>query len=189
MLQRNMTDVANKTEKPTKRGSREAILDAAEALVREQGVSRMTLDAVAAKAGLSKGGLLYNFRSKDSLLKGMIERHIARASDAAAGPTESRMGRWIAARLAAEKQPDERRAGHGMLAAIAENPDLLDPIRDAQRKLWADVKAEHANPERALIAWLAAEGLGFLDLFDTSPLTIEERQKVAAAIQTMADGD
>jgi AcrR family transcriptional regulator len=46
------------------RDTRSQILDAAEAVVMCQGVRNLTLDAVAAHAGISKGGLLYHFRSK-----------------------------------------------------------------------------------------------------------------------------
>jgi AcrR family transcriptional regulator len=59
--------------------SRERILDAAAELVRELGAAKLTLDAVAERAELSKGGLLYNFPSKDALLQGMLERIIEAA--------------------------------------------------------------------------------------------------------------
>ncbi|BCW88111.1 hypothetical protein sos41_12490 [Alphaproteobacteria bacterium SO-S41] len=173
-------------EKATKRTSREAILDAAEALVREQGVNRMTLDAVAARAGLSKGGLLYNFPSKDSLLRGMIERFAARFNEPGEG---SAAGRMIDIRLEAlAEKAQHRQAGHGMLAAIAEKPELLDPMRVAQASLWRTIKETDAAPDRSLIAWLAAEGLGFLEMFDISPLNDEERARIAAAIRAMAEG-
>jgi AcrR family transcriptional regulator len=41
--------------------SREKLLDAAEVVVMERGANSMTLDAVAAQANVSKGGLLYQF--------------------------------------------------------------------------------------------------------------------------------
>ena len=170
----------------SRRGSREVILDAAEALVREQGVNRMTLEAVAAKAGLSKGGLLYNFPSKDALLRGLIERFTERR-DLGAGDRSP--GTVVSRRLAVhDENAANRQGGLGMLAAFAENPDLVDPIRSLQRQLWDHWKASEADPERALIAWLAAEGLCFLDLFDTSPLTAEEHGKVVAAIKAIARG-
>ena len=59
-----------------RKSSREKILDAAAELVAEIGAGRLTLEAVAEKAGLSKGGLLYNFPTKDALLQAMIQRMI-----------------------------------------------------------------------------------------------------------------
>ena len=64
---------------PARKPSRDRILDAAAQLVGEVGSGRLTLDAVAERAGLSKGGLLYNFPSKEALLTGMIERMIEEA--------------------------------------------------------------------------------------------------------------
>ena len=47
---------------PPRRGdTRKRLLDAAAAVVRRDGAGALTLDAVAAEAGVSKGGLLYHF--------------------------------------------------------------------------------------------------------------------------------
>ncbi|HZB75928.1 MAG TPA: TetR family transcriptional regulator, partial [Solirubrobacteraceae bacterium] len=40
---------------------REALLDAAIRVIRRDGAQKLTLDAVAAEAGVSKGGILYHF--------------------------------------------------------------------------------------------------------------------------------
>jgi AcrR family transcriptional regulator len=48
----------------------------------EEGVSGMTLEAVAREAGISKGGLLYHFPSKVALIGGMIGRLIEDFEDA-----------------------------------------------------------------------------------------------------------
>ncbi|MFD4458322.1 TetR/AcrR family transcriptional regulator [Nocardia sp. NPDC058480] len=55
-------------------GTRDRILDALETLLLERGAAQMTLDNVAAAAGVSKGGLLYHFKSKDALLVGLVHR-------------------------------------------------------------------------------------------------------------------
>ncbi|AQX79924.1 TetR family transcriptional regulator [Plantibacter flavus] len=54
--------------------ARERVLDAFAELLIEQGERAATLDAVAAAAGVSKGGLLYHFGSKEALVDGLIER-------------------------------------------------------------------------------------------------------------------
>ena len=59
---------------PTPTDARTRILDAAETLVRAQGVSGLTLDAAAALAKVSKGGLLYHFASKEALLNALLKR-------------------------------------------------------------------------------------------------------------------
>jgi AcrR family transcriptional regulator len=57
------------------------ILDAAEELICTRGIAGFTLDGVAQEAGVSKGGLLYHFRSKDSLISGMQRRMASRMAD------------------------------------------------------------------------------------------------------------
>ena len=49
----------------------DALLDAAEAVVAREGITRLTLDAVAAEVGLSKGGVLHHFPTKDRLVEAM----------------------------------------------------------------------------------------------------------------------
>jgi len=55
--------------------TRDHILQAAGQLVLAEGPSALTLEAAAKAAGISKGGLLYHFPSKEALILGMIESH------------------------------------------------------------------------------------------------------------------
>jgi AcrR family transcriptional regulator len=50
------------------------LLDAAEAVVVRQGIANLTLDAVAAEAGMSKGGLLHHFPTKNRLVEALVMR-------------------------------------------------------------------------------------------------------------------
>lgn len=56
------------------RSTRDRLLDAFELIIVGAGSRAATLDAVAAEAGVSKGGLLYHFHSKEALVDAMIER-------------------------------------------------------------------------------------------------------------------
>ncbi|MBS1672357.1 MAG: TetR/AcrR family transcriptional regulator [Actinobacteria bacterium] len=75
--------------------ARERVLDAFEKLLLSDGERAATLDAVARAAGVSKGGLLYHFASKDELAGAMIERltrlvadDVAQMNSAAEGAVE-----------------------------------------------------------------------------------------------------
>jgi AcrR family transcriptional regulator len=165
--------------------SREAILDAAEHVAGEVGANHMTLDAVAGRAGISKGGLLYNFPSKDALLKGMIERFVRRIR---AGGLEGKTATAIVKRLNANRLESRKAAHHGkgagMIAAIAENSELLDPIKEHHRDLWSKMRAS-PDRDRALIGWLAIEGLLFMELFGTSPLSVQERARLVGEVERL----
>jgi AcrR family transcriptional regulator len=54
--------------------ARERVLDAFESIVINDGERAATLDATAKAAGVSKGGLLYHFGSKDELAAGLLQR-------------------------------------------------------------------------------------------------------------------
>jgi len=56
------------------RSTRDRLLDAFERLLVASGSRGATLDAVAAAAEVSKGGLLYHFHSKDDLVEAMLAR-------------------------------------------------------------------------------------------------------------------
>jgi AcrR family transcriptional regulator len=54
--------------------ARDAVLDAFERLIVADGERAATLDATARAAGVSKGGLLYHFGSRQALIAGLTER-------------------------------------------------------------------------------------------------------------------
>jgi len=60
---------------------RETILDAFQDLIVDVGAGNVTLDATAARSGVSKGGLLYHFPSKSDLFVGLCDRLAAAIDD------------------------------------------------------------------------------------------------------------
>lgn len=61
--------------------ARERVLDAFERILIDEGERAATMDATARAAGVSKGGLLYHFASKEALESGLIERMDALVAD------------------------------------------------------------------------------------------------------------
>ena len=51
---------------------RDQILNAAIRVVERTGVTGVTFDAVAAEAGITRGGLMYHFRSREALLHDLM---------------------------------------------------------------------------------------------------------------------
>lgn len=62
--------------------SRQAIVAAAEALIKERGVRRTTVDSVAKAAGCAKGLVHYHFKTKRGLMEAVAE-HLATSREAA----------------------------------------------------------------------------------------------------------
>ena len=155
-------------EKPTSQSVRDALLDAAEVVVGRDGIANLALDAVAAQAGLSKGGLLHHFPNKDRLVEAMVERSAdgfrrcyTEAYEATPeGP--ARMVRAILDNCFSKKWTERLRSGSAaVFAALAHNPTLIGPMRAACTELRRRVAADQLPPGvgEAIIA--ATDGLWF----------------------------
>ena len=168
------------------------IVDAAEVVVIEAGASHMTLDAVAAKAGVSKGGLLYHFPTKVALLEAMIARRIKireesrkkACSELPDGPTRELKG-FVLSALCRDQSAD--RIGAPILAALAHNPKLVEPVREAIRKLYAGFISSGAKFEQSAIIALAADGLWLQEILSISPFSKEQRNNVIKELLRLAD--
>jgi AcrR family transcriptional regulator len=139
--------------------ARERVINAAVALAARDGVPALTLDAVAAEAGVSKGGLLYHFASKEALLAGIVESSIdgwqAEIRDEAKSDPERR-GRAARAYVRAACGPDDDPTRElALLAAAALDPRSAQPWRSAVR----DWTAEDGDDVDLLLVRLAADGL------------------------------
>ncbi|MGU3540189.1 TetR/AcrR family transcriptional regulator [Methylobacterium sp. A54F] len=113
----------------------EIILDAAESLLRRSGSRTLTIDAVAAEAGLSKGGVLHHYASKDALVTALAARKVRRlregiAARAAALPPGPANLPVAAVAHAREVYAEECGFPDSLLLATAENPAALSAFRD-----------------------------------------------------------
>ena len=163
--------------------SREIILKAAEDVVFEVGAAHMTLDAVAKKAGISKGGLIYNFPNKDALLQAMIKRMVERFNKSREKMREkikNKPYREIEAHVRSflDIGPKTDRLAAALLAAMAHNPKLLDPVRDEYKKLLENVTSGGIKVERATVVAFATDGLKLMEMLGLSPLSKKQRKAV-----------
>jgi AcrR family transcriptional regulator len=173
--------------------SRESILEAAEAVVLESGARHMTLDAVAARAGVSKGGLLYHFPTKEALLRAMLERLRKQLDEAwkkkSKGLKEG-PGREIKAFIlsSAERDPKKDQIGSALLAAVAHDPKLLQSGRDDFRRRLEEVMQSGLNFKRAAVIYFAVSGLVLSELLSLSPLSNKERHELVEELLRLAEG-
>jgi AcrR family transcriptional regulator len=141
--------------------TRTRLLDAASEVIGKDGSQALTLDAVAAQAGVSKGGLLYHFKSKRDLLDGVVDRWLDDFQrDIDAGP-DFVTGYVTASGVASDDK--------GLLAALVADPETLAAVRERYAE-WQDrVVKESDDPVEATIARLAADGLWLADLLGLAP--------------------
>ncbi|SEA90707.1 TetR/AcrR family transcriptional regulator [Leifsonia sp. 21MFCrub1.1] len=141
--------------------ARDRVLDAFEELLAEQSERAATLDAVAARAGVSKGGLLYHFASKEALAAGVLDRFAALIDDDLAamraapdGPVDYFLRTSI---------PTDSRFERAIVAiarlAQAADPRARDALASAQRR-WLEVLQEAVgDPLVARTIMLIGDGM------------------------------
>jgi AcrR family transcriptional regulator len=162
---------------------REALLDATERLIQREGVNALTLDAVAAEARVSKGGLLYHFESKEGLVKALVDRLVARFEERVNTPQ-----RFVEAYVGASVRGDPRddATAAGLVAAIAVAPALLDPLRARYAEWEQRLAADCGDPTKALLIRLALDGLWLSDLLHLAPPEVKARRDLARMLLGLA---
>lgn len=162
---------------------REALLEAAIAVVREGGYPALTQPRVAAIAGMSQGHLTYYFPTRADLLGAVAERIVSAqlgafdrrsapaSADASVGRITALVGATETTRVftallqAADAEPVAREA-------LAE---LVSGMRERATRLLAELAGDAEHPEQ--IAWHAADG------------RLLHAAAVGAAVLTLAEGD
>jgi AcrR family transcriptional regulator len=185
----SVSDIKVKPSAPRKR-AREKILAAAEELARVAGPGNLSLDAVAARAGVSKGGLLYHFPTKAKLLEALVEQFLASfdatlrdRETASAGAPDSLVRAYldilVGEHLCHQPPPS------GLLAALGEDPNFLAPVRRFDRKLLDRMKANASDPVIALIVYLSLHGIKSMQLLNIETIDGEEFDSVIARLRAL----
>jgi AcrR family transcriptional regulator len=155
---------------------REALLDAASRIVRRDGAGALTLDAVAAETGTSKGGVLYHFPTKDALVAGLVARLVAGFERRVAEAGDDFLDGYVRASVTGD--PDDDSTAAGLTAALALSPALLDPLRDRYAKWDAQLAKATGDRTHALLVRLCLDGLWYADLLGMAPPSKLARRKL-----------
>jgi AcrR family transcriptional regulator len=163
------------------------ILDAANAVIHEKGFSGFTIEEVAREAGISKGGLLHYFKSKDELVKGMVlnfdEKINAAVKQRVSSVSDPSVSDHFCATVIegfnmVRAYPE---LNSGLVAAVALNKELLKPMK---KNVEEDVKNAEASkdPVFSMLALLASIGLTFLEIMEVDVISEELKDKMLVRI-------
>ncbi|QHA38772.1 TetR family transcriptional regulator (plasmid) [Rossellomorea marisflavi] len=165
------------------------ILTAASEIVKEEGVIKLTLEAVAQRAGVSKGGLLYHFPSKEALIKGMVEdwtNYYFECLDMLVNKDNNPLGKWSRAYLETTfSDLANNKLNSALTAAMFINPDLLAEFREKYNILHTKLINDGIDPVKITIARLSIDGLWFSEIFGIAPLNEELKKQVFEELMTM----
>lgn len=170
------------------KSSRHDILAAAVHVIVRDGIQSLTIDAVAAEASLSKGGVLYHFASKDALVREMLAYCLGefrQQIESRAAIDSHPHGRFLRAFLSmlspttspadgspvAGLDPGQQRRLHGaFIAAVIANPELVSEVKPFFGWIRDRATQDGLPADEAISIWAAADGLWFWDVLGIDPL-------------------
>jgi AcrR family transcriptional regulator len=171
---------------------RSQLLRSAGELIAEIGPQALTLDLVAGRVGVSKGGLLHHFPNKQALLDAVFADAVGEFRDAVAAEAEADpvdRGRDARAYLRAtlRKRPSGGAAGllrHLLAVMLTES---------GPRERWSAQYRELVRPDplpqpeavRLMICRLATDGLWLADLLGYDALTPALRAEIVQQLERM----
>ncbi|MCJ0903685.1 TetR/AcrR family transcriptional regulator [Rhodococcus sp. ARC_M6] len=145
-------------------GTRDRILDALEKLLLVSSVAQVTLEGVATEAGVSKGGLLYHFPSKEALLAAMVrrlgERSDQQLADAVAGGTSATE---FYLQIPDSSTAEEMVLFRSIIAALrtvdGQHDEIQKAVIEVMRSWDQGLQTENSDPVQAEIIRLVGDGI------------------------------
>ncbi len=173
---------------PTRRQSRDEILDAVELIMSEDGAARVTIDAVATRSGFSKGGVLYNFPTKEALIEALVQRvtaHYAKDIELARPRFANSSSPTLSALIDVSRGwiRDNMCMARALLTANQDNPELLSSFKELKLATKAGILEETDNVPKALAIWSAVEGLLFSTALELCIHDDDEIETLLAELQ------
>lgn len=168
--------------------NRSTILSAAIRVIERDGITAVTFDSVAAESGLTRGGILYHFPSREALLTAIHQYLADQWEDgliAAAGKSaedttaDERLAAYV--RVSAHSAT---RAELRLMLEAAVDADTMAPW-NAVLQHWTPTPSADIHDPDALsrfIVRLAADGLWMYEALSNQPLDPQLRQLVADQI-------
>ncbi|MEM1044929.1 MAG: TetR/AcrR family transcriptional regulator [Pseudomonadota bacterium] len=159
---------------------RERMIEAAEDIVRRQGMEGLSIGAVAKSVGLTKGGVLHHFKTKDELVAAMMrrdferflasyEKHCAQI-EGLEDPLTSHQKDFLPYFRAVVHDAESA----DMLRLCLSVAAVLDPRHQAETRAslverWHQLDPDDDREMRLAVAKLVADGLWINTLLGTGP--------------------
>lgn len=172
----------------------ERILDAARKILADGGyLTRFSLSAVAAEAGVSKGGLLHHFPSKEALLRGLSESLIDRFEDQLIiemdKEPEGTPGRFARAYIhtAFSEEYGSSQISPILLAFNRYSADG-GPVESRFEAFQSRLEDDGLDPTTANLIRMAVDGMLYTEMIDAESIEPTVRQNMIDQLIQMTNG-
>ncbi|MGH6998340.1 MAG: TetR/AcrR family transcriptional regulator, partial [Phenylobacterium sp.] len=182
---------------PKRQRTRAALVEATLAIIAERGIAAVSLDEIAARAGVTKGAIYSNYRNKGELLWEAVDRRRPHLTPEAKPGDPMAQARAIARAIMAALPDAEREAAfHSELQVyIRTDPELRARQAEQQKAQLDDIARQItegfgdrlAMPPRTVALAVQALILGFTTQWERTPEEVTE-DLVTAAFEALAIG-
>lgn len=155
--------------------TRQSIIEAANALVASEGISALTMDNVAKKAGLSKGACTYHFKSKRELQTALLENYVYHLDEQLnkheelfeGEPSDTLLSGYIQWFRSFDLDNHGWAAvGTSLLSEYCKDEELMKPVKEWYQKLFERIEQAPKEKQTALlIGIMALEGFFYTHKF------------------------
>ncbi len=168
------------------------IFEACQSILVEKGSKGLTLDAVAQKAKLSKGGLLYHFPTKEVLVKELFQ-HVIDAFDAEinlqAESSKDEKGSWLKAYAAGSMKQALNPAISKLMASLFASVDDFPWVHNFMQEKYSDwqkkAEASGVDPAVATLFRLTIDGMWFTEIYQYAPPNTKRREEILALLNQL----
>ena len=182
------------SQNPKAKQTQERIFKACQTILLEHGSKGLTLDAVAEQAKLSKGGLLYHFPNKETLVKELFQ-YIMSSFDTEitrlAEQTSDEKGSWLQAYAKGSMKqalnPEISKLMASLFASVDDFPWIHSYMQEKYDTWQQKVEDSGIDPVIATLFRLTIDGLWFTEIYQYAPPSEKRRQDILKVLEKLIE--
>ena len=160
---------------------KEKILFEANKVIAKKGLNSFTLEEVAKEAGISKGGLLYHFPSKDKLIQGLIQFYMEQFEN------KIDKKRWLKSLVKEHFNCDSEIPLHYRITCCCGHESRIVRASEENNKKLLERINDSKDPVMGMIIYLACYGMAFFKLFCMNEFSREDIQKISDKLMDLSE--
>ena len=174
---------------------RDALMDGVESVARREGVSGLSIDALAKEVGISKSSVVYDCGSKAGLLAAFTRHKIGQYRERFGDALQAHAGQpnaWLRAMIDMGREgPSDDDVAITMLisASMGENAECREIMQQALSTNARRIAAEAAEPRQMLRVLLTLHGMMFVECFGFHRFDDVTRNEILDDLMALAERD
>jgi AcrR family transcriptional regulator len=176
-----------------KDNARERLMGCMMDIVRDEGAGALTYDNLVAKSGLTRGGVMYHFPSKESMLQGLVDHYVHREL----GKVEERWEKHgktpdglLKAELecAIEVDDKDQQISVSLLPVVIQNPAMMNEIQKIVEERYQNLDQTSVGFEKAAITLLVIDAFEMSKAFGFTLLSEKKRKQILKTLYALVEG-